>query len=142
MGYAGDILAKDCYNQLKSDKAAQLIDVRTMAEWSFIGIPDLNAISKRPHLIEWVQFPSQTMNENFTSNLNQRLEELKLEKDVKLYFLCRSGSRSQAAAQIMTAHGYSNCYNVSHGFEGDLNELHHRGEINGWKFDKLPWAQQ
>jgi len=32
-------------------------------------------------------------------------------------------------------------YNVEHGFEGELDDKHHRSTISGWRFDQLPWQQ-
>ncbi|MBZ0217823.1 MAG: hypothetical protein K8F25_14795, partial [Fimbriimonadaceae bacterium] len=59
----------------------------------------------------------------------------------RIYYLCRSGARSRHAAQLMTAAGYSKCYNVATGFEGDLDETGKRGRMAGWKANDLPWRQ-
>lgn len=32
-------------------------------------------------------------------------------------------------------------YNVTHGFEGDIDEVHHRGTVNDGRFDGLLWEQ-
>ena len=37
--------------------------------------------------------------------------------------------------------GLTEVYNVLHGFEGDLDEGHHRNSHNGWRFEGLPWTQ-
>ncbi len=64
-----------------------------------------------------------------------------LHRDARLLFLCRSGVRSKAAAAAMTRAGYSNCFNVSEGFEGDRDSEKHRSQVGGWKKAGLPWAQ-
>jgi len=58
-----------------------------------------------------------------------------------ILFLCRSGARSRAAAEAATAAGFSRCYNVAEGFEGDKDGSSHRGQRGGWKFAALPWIQ-
>jgi rhodanese-related sulfurtransferase len=55
--------------------------------------------------------------------------------------LCRSGVRSIAAAEAMTAAGYKNCYNILGGFEGPPDQQRHRGTTGGWKAAGLPWEQ-
>jgi rhodanese-related sulfurtransferase len=58
-----------------------------------------------------------------------------------LFFICRSGVRSQHAAQAMLARGYTRCFNVAEGFEGPLDDSRHRGVKGGWKSRGLPWVQ-
>ncbi|MBX9634424.1 MAG: rhodanese-like domain-containing protein, partial [Magnetospirillum sp.] len=58
-----------------------------------------------------------------------------------LLFLCRSGVRSKAAAELMTQLGYAASYNILDGFEGALDPTRHRGTTAGWKVSGLPWAQ-
>ena len=53
VGYAGDILAVDAYALLSTDKSSMLIDVRTQAEWAYVGTPDLTALDKTPLFLEW-----------------------------------------------------------------------------------------
>ena len=40
-----------------------------------------------------------------------------------------------------TERGYTACYNVADGFEGELDEHNHRNSVNGWKVAGLPWWQ-
>ena len=60
-------------------------------------------------------------------------------KETVLLFLCRSGARSKAAAQLATANGFTQCYDILEGFEGDKDALGHRKNVNGWCFAGLPW---
>jgi rhodanese-related sulfurtransferase len=136
-GYAGDVAPKTAWKILTERAEAVLIDVRTRAEWNFVGVPDLAGVGKKPALLEWQIFPSMQPNPDFVSALAGGVAN----KDAPLLFLCRSGARSAAAAKAMTAAGYSTCLNVSDGFEGPLNGEAKRGASGGWKASGLPWRQ-
>jgi rhodanese-related sulfurtransferase len=116
---------------------AVLIDVRTRAEWNYVGVPDLASLDKKPGLVEWQVFPSMQVNPEFVDALSGALAD----KAVPLLFLCRSGVRSVAAAKAMSAAGYSMCFNVADGFEGPLDAQGKRGATRGWKAAGLPWRQ-
>lgn len=135
--YAGDISPTEAWERLNNDPKAKLVDVRTQAEWMYVGIPDLTGIGKQPLLVSWQVFPSMARNEAFA----QQLQAQGVTPDDTLLFLCRSGVRSQASAQLLTGLGYGKCYNISDGFEGPLNETRHRGAAAGWKAQGLPWQQ-
>lgn len=136
--YAGDVSVTEAWAALARDPHAQLVDVRTAAEWAFVGLPDLSSLGRRVHCIEWVSFPGMDSNTAFMTELAAALGPA---QDSAIYFLCRSGARSRAAAIAATASGYTNSYNIAGGFEGDLNAEHHRGKNNGWKVAGLPWVQ-
>jgi rhodanese-related sulfurtransferase len=118
-----------------------LIDVRTAAEWNYVGVPDLSGIAAPFIRVEWQSFPSGAINPAFVEEVRGALEAGGLERDGPLYFICRSGARSAAAAAAMTAAGYSRCFNVAGGFEGGRDENGHRGTVEGWKAANLPWVQ-
>lgn len=120
---------------------AQLVDVRTRAEWTYVGIPDLAAIGKRAVLVEWQTFPDQAVDLRFVERLAGELKALGVQLDDDLFFICRSGSRSLAAAEAMAEAGYRACHNIAGGFEGSLDQLRHRGAVGGWKASGLPWLQ-
>jgi len=136
-GYAGDITPETAWKILSERKDAVLVDVRTRAEWNYVGLPDLTSLGKKPALIEWQVFPTMQVNPEFVSGLSDALAE----RDTPMFFLCRSGVRSVAAAKAMAAAGYSSCFNVRDGFEGPLNERAVRGAAAGWKAAGLPWRQ-
>jgi rhodanese-related sulfurtransferase len=120
-----------------------LVDVRTRAEWSFVGVPDLTELGKKTILVEWMTMPGMQPNPDFLGGLMSQLEG---SAPSKIYFLCRSGARSMAAAQAtamaFAAQGKAvECVNVAEGFEGDLNQDGHRGQKNGWKARGLSWRQ-
>lgn len=129
------------WERLKSDAKAVLIDVRTLAEWNYVGVPDLSAIGKKPILIEWQSFPDSAVDQSFVEKLITLLAEESVSKDADIFFICRSGVRSKAAAQAMTKAGFSHCRNVTDGFEGPLDPSRHRGRLGGWKAAGLAWAQ-
>jgi rhodanese-related sulfurtransferase len=137
-GYAGDLKPAAAWTLLGSDRAAQLVDVRTHAEWSFVGTPDLVGLGRKVHFVEWQDFPAAAPNPDFAAKVGAALGH---DKNTPVLFLCRSGARSRAAAQAMTAAGYTRAYNIAEGFEGDLNHDRHRGIKNGWKAAGLPWIQ-
>jgi len=133
--YAGDLSVQDAWALLKSDPQARLVDVRTNAEWNFVGIPDLSELGREAALVQWQVFPTMQVNPGFVA------EAEGANKAAPVLFLCRSGARSRAAAIAMTRAGYAKAYNVAGGFEGDLDGERHRGAKNGWKAAGLPWKQ-
>jgi len=138
-----EVLPLAAWDALKSNQTAVMIDVRTMAEWSYIGISDLSDLGKAPLLVEWMQLPNMAVNEHFLEQLSELLAGT---VPSGIYFLCRSGFRSlqaaQATADLFSARGHLvECVNIIGGFEGDLDSNEHRGNKNGWKTDGLPWRQ-
>jgi rhodanese-related sulfurtransferase len=136
-----DVPAEDVWVRLKDDEDAVLIDVRTRAEWTFVGLPDLSTLDKRVMAIEWQTFPDSQVDPGFTDRLGGLLEGAGVGKDAELFFLCRSGARSRAAAGAMADVGYTRCRNVKDGFEGPLDANRKRGQVAGWKAAGLPWRQ-
>lgn len=140
--YSGDVSAKACWSALADTGDAFLVDVRTMAEWSYVGVPVLNALGKSPLLVEWQSFPSMQVDPAFADKTAALIEAEGGSAQSPVYFLCRSGVRSIAAAKALTARGYAHCFNVLDGFEGPPDREGHRGRTAGWKADDLPWAQK
>lgn len=133
----------EAFETLRSDGSAALVDVRSAAEWTFVGIPELAGIQRTTVLAEWRRFPGMSPNPDFTS---QMTEQLGGTLPSTILFICRSGARSQDAAvavsQLMEEAGTPiRCINVAEGFEGDLDAKGQRGQVNGWKARDLPWKQ-
>ena len=126
------------WQALKANPDAHLVDVRTDVEWNFVGVPDLDEAGKAPILIPWQVFPSMQRNPGF----EDMLAKSGLTPDHHIYFICRSGVRSMAAAQAARDAGFPNVYNVADGFEGPVDANGHRGSAAGWKADGLPWLQR
>ncbi len=138
----GIVTPPEAFAALKSQPGAQLVDVRTKAEWTFVGAPDLAGIGKPVTLLEWRTYPAMAPNAAFVDSLVGSLDD----GVDALYFLCRSGARSLEAGQAAQAYFDATgrkvaCFNVSEGFEGDADAQGHRGTRNGWKAHGLPWRQ-
>jgi len=132
-----NVSPKQSFEALLADPEAQLVDVRTDAEWQYVGLPDLRDAGKQAVLISWQYFPSGNVNARFV----EELRDAGLSTDTKLYFLCRSGVRSLAAARLAEQSGFFQCFNVTEGFEGHPDAQGHRGTLDGWKAAGLPWRQ-
>jgi rhodanese-related sulfurtransferase len=138
---ADSVSVEEAWQRLKREADSVLIDVRTGAEWAYVGLPDLSSIGKRPVLVEWQDFPGNRVNQAFVARLAEALAAIGANTNSELLFLCRSGGRSLSAARAMAAAGYARCRNVADGFEGPLDPNRHRGTLGGWKAKGLPWVQ-
>lgn len=147
-GYAGDLSPKEAWDLLRRETAALLVDCRSQAEWTFVGLPDLTTLGKRAVLVEWQSFVPATPEAGGAPRMQpnrafaQELERAGVAKDAVVVFLCRSGGRSRAAAIAMTQAGWRTCYNFAGGFEGPHDGAQHRGTAQGWKAEGLPWVQE
>jgi rhodanese-related sulfurtransferase len=116
---------------LNSLPQARLIDVRTRAEWDYVGrVP-------RSALIEWNTYPDGTRNQGFIDELQRTVTD----HDAPVFFLCRSGVRSDGAARAAADAGYTKAFNILEGFEGDKDSKGQRGKVGGWRKNDLPWIQ-
>ena len=131
--YKGNVNPAEAFERLRSSDKAWLIDVRTMPEWQFVGFPAVDRLLR----ISWQDYPSMRVNPDFV----RLVKEAGVQEDAEVFFICRSGGRSAAAAAALTASGFQNCYNVEEGFEGDKDVEGHRGTVGGWKVAGLPWVQ-
>ena len=135
-GYAGDRSPQQAWDLLAGDPDALLVDVRTEAEWRYVGVPDVTSLGRPAAFVEWVTYPSGAPNAAFVDHVLAT----GLTPGRPVVFLCRSGARSIAAARAATAAGLGPAYNVLDGFEGDLDPESHRGD-QGWRAVGLPWTQ-
>lgn len=135
MRYAGDVTPKQAWELLSSDSPALLVDVRTRAEWTWVGVPDLGSLGAQVVAVEWSRWPDGSVNSDFVT----QVRAAGVDPGTTLLMLCRSGARSQHAASAATSAGLV-AYNVSEGFEGGLDAQGHRG-VGGWKAAGLPWRQ-
>lgn len=136
-----DVPVAEAWSRLEKDPDAVLVDVRTRAEWAFVGIPDLARLGKRLLAVEWQTFPDNRIDPEFVERLKGQLDAAGVKAGSELLFICRSGGRSRMAAEAMTAAGYGRCRNVAEGFEGPLDTGRQRGKLAGWKAAGLPWVQ-
>jgi|SRR5690242_13445305 rhodanese-related sulfurtransferase len=129
--YAGALLPSEAYALLRESPGARLVDVRTQAEWEYVGrVP-------QSVLIEWNTYPSGQRNSRFLEELQSKVPKT----EAPVLFLCRSGARSHHAAMLATEAGYPNSYNILEGFEGDKDGNGHRNTVGGWRVAGLPWVQ-
>jgi rhodanese-related sulfurtransferase len=135
--YSGDLTARESWELLQRDANAVLVDVRSQAEWEFVGVSDLQRLGKAVVFVPWQIYPGMRPNPEFAA----QLRAAGVEESRPVIFLCRSGARSKAAAIAMTAQGYSRSYNLAGGFEGPHDGERHRGAVDGWKAAGLPWTQ-
>ena len=136
MSYKRDLLPKMALERLSDNPSALFVDVRSKAEHKYVGYPE-NSI-----LIPWIDEPSWEPNPdvfydavvNALFNRNDKLES-------EVILICRSGFRSNEALKCLQSKGFNNVAHVTSGFEGDLDENDHRGNLNGWRHDGMPWTQ-
>ena len=137
------VMPADAWTILEQDSGSVLVDVRTAAEWAFVGQPDISEIGREMHSIEWLVHPDLSRNSRFAEQLMNAVDTSAVSR---ILFICRSGARSLDAAQLMDEKlrdkGLTvDCVNVAEGFEGDLDSRKQRGHLNGWKAHGLPWRQ-
>lgn len=127
--YGGALTPAEAHDVWRNASGAKLVDVRTRAEWDYVGrIP--GAVE-----IEIVTYPGGRPNPGFMAEL-----ESKVDKTGPVLFICRSGGRSHNAAMLAAQAGYT-AYNVLEGFEGDRDAGGHRNTVGGWRVAGLPWSQ-
>ncbi|HKX53093.1 MAG TPA: rhodanese-like domain-containing protein [Nitrosospira sp.] len=128
--YQGALLPAEALTLLQEAPDAKLVDVRSRAEWDWVGrIP--GAVE-----IEWQSYPGMRPNPDFVNYLSSQVDQESL-----VMFICRTGGRSHQAAATAAELGYNSCYNVLEGFEGEKDSTGHRGTKGGWKAAGLPWVQ-
>ena len=126
--YSGALTPDEAYAVWQSAPGALIVDVRTRAELDWVGrIPDAKEI-------EWVSYPGNQPNAHFLAQLKQQVDA-----EALVMFICRSGVRSHNAASLASQAGYSECYNILEGFEGDKDASGQRGKVGGWRHAGLPW---
>lgn len=134
----------------KNAKGTLFLDIRTRAEINFLGMPS-NADANIPYFTpdSWENFDAKKKvfklapNSNFLTAVEERLTAKGLNKNSPVVLMCRSGSRSAKAANLMKKAGYTNVYTIIDGFEGDKSKSGAtKGQrvVNGWKNSNLPWS--
>lgn len=121
---------REAHDFLQQHPDALFIDCRSEIEYLYVGHPT-GAIH-----VAWQDGPDWDVNPDFLGHVRKAAP---VHRPVVL--ICRSGQRSTAAGRYLEKHGFAAVYNVAHGFEGDLDDQHHRGTLNGWRHDGLPWEQ-
>jgi len=123
---------------LDENPSAVLIDVRSAMEFLFVGH------AKGSVHVAWIDEPDWKIDPNFPSHVRQvMLGGLSCDDDgcTPVVLICRSGKRSHEAGEALMKDGFQNVYNVLEGFEGELDDDHHRSTVGGWRHHDLPWEQ-
>lgn len=127
--YAGGVPPQLAWALFEAGQAV-LVDVRTTEERKFVGhVPGSLHVA-------WASGTAMTRNPRFVREL-----EAKTGKDATVLLLCRSGKRSDLAAEAAARAGFTRVFNVLEGFEGEIDEQRHRGGLGGWRSRALPWVQ-
>ncbi len=128
----------DAWTLMQSDPGVTLIDVRSDMEFLMIGHPR-GAVN-----VPWIDAPDWVVNDNFVANVRKALlgrVSFKGRRSSPVLLICRSGNRSLDAAEVLTSEGLIDISVIAGGFEGPLDDSHHRNTVAGWRFEGLPWEQ-
>lgn len=128
----------DAWKLVQEDTRALLVDIRSSMEYLFVGHPE-GAVH-----VPWIDEPDWVVNPNFVTDVRKLMLGGVVEADegsAPVILICRSGKRSREAGELLLKEGITNVYNIDEGFEGELDEDHHRSTLGGWRYHKLPWQQ-
>lgn len=132
------VTALEAWNICQQDPRALLIDVRSSMEFLFVGHPQ-GALH-----IPWIDEPDWVINKDFVTEIRKLalggLKESSTD-DVPIILICRSGNRSDEAGKLLVESGIRNVSHIDDGFEGKLDDKHHRSTVGGWRYHDLPWEQ-
>ena len=127
------------WEMTEENPRAVLIDVRSSMEYLFVGHP-----AGSVH-VPWIDAPEWTVNPHFVTEVRKlMLGGVGMDEhgnDAPVVLICRSGKRSLEAGKLLIEHEFKEVYNVEEGFEGELDEHHHRSTTGGWRYHDLPWEQ-
>lgn len=132
------ITPTSAWELMQSDPGVTLIDVRSDMEFLMIGHPR-GAVN-----VPWIDAPDWVINDKFVANVRKALlgrVSARGRSSSPLLLICRSGNRSRDAAEVLAAEGLSDLSVVAGGFEGPLDDAHHRNTVAGWRYEGLPWEQ-
>ncbi len=130
---------QQAWQMIQDEPRALLVDVRSDMEYLFVGHP-VGAIH-----IPWIDYPDWKLNPNFVTEVRKLLlgglSHDGSGSSAPVLLICRSGKRSLEAGIALIKDGFTDVYNIKDGFEGDLDEHHHRNTRGGWRHAGLPWEQ-
>jgi len=134
-----EISPKSASQMIHDDPRAILVDIRSSMEFLFVGHP-VGAV----HL-PWIDEPDWEINPHFVAEVRKLMLGGTVcdaeEGCAPIILICRSGKRSREAGKVLLAAGLSNIIHIDEGFEGELNDVHQRSAVGGWRFHGLPWQQ-
>jgi len=134
-----NLTSQQAWKLLEEDHRAVLIDIRSTMEYLFVGHP------KGSVHVPWIDEPDWTVNPHFVTEVRKvLLGGVVCEMDegcAPVILICRSGKRSKEAGKALIEAGFPAVFHVDEGFEGELDEQHHRSTLGGWRYHGLPWEQ-
>ena len=129
----------EAWKLVQEDQRVVLIDVRSSMEFLFVGHP------RGSVHVPWIDAPEWIVNPNFVTEVRKvMLGGVGMgihSSDAPVVLICRSGKRSLEAGKLLIGKGFTEVYNIVEGFEGELDDSHHRSTRGGWRFHGLPWEQ-
>lgn len=126
---------KEAYQKMQSNKDILFVDVRSCVEYKFVGHA-LDSV-----LVPWMDEPAWEINLRFCHAVSALLADKFSPLETEIILICRSGNRSKEAGKALIKKGFKNVEHIATGFEGNLDGLKQRGNLNGWCYDDLPWEQ-
>jgi rhodanese-related sulfurtransferase len=130
---------EQAWQMLQDDPQALLVDIRSTMEYLFVGHPT-GAVH-----VPWIDEPDWTVNPHFETEIRKLLLGGAVCSPethcTPIILICRSGKRSLEAGRALMKTGLRSIFHVNEGFEGELDEHHHRSTAGGWRFRGLPWEQ-
>lgn len=133
LAYAGAVTPEEAFRLLQENQNVMLVDVRTNAERDWVG--KVQITESQHKAVQWSLYPGGTANPDFMNQLREAIPS----SDTVILFLCRSGVRSRHGAKLASEHGYTACFDILQGFEGDKDTHGHRKTVGGWCSADLPW---
>jgi rhodanese-related sulfurtransferase len=130
---------QEAWQMLQDNPRTVLIDIRSTMEYLFVGHAQ-GAIH-----IPWIDEPDWTVNPHFATKVREVMLGGAIcdegEGCAPIILICRSGKRSLEAGKLLIKEKFPLIYHVTEGFEGELDQHHHRSSLGGWRFHGLPWEQ-
>jgi len=127
------------FDMLQENPRAVLIDIRSSMEYLFVGHP------KGAIHVAWIDEPDWEVNPHFAVEVRKVMLGGAVcdrqENCAPVILICRSGKRSKDAGRVLRESGLREVFHVDEGFEGELDEQHHRSSVGGWRHRGLPWEQ-
>ncbi len=134
-----DLTPQQAWQLIQDDPRAILVDIRSSMEFLFVGHPR-GAVH-----VPWIDEPDWTINPDFVTDIRKLVLGGAIctedEGCAPIILICRSGKRSLEAGHVLLEAGFNRVFHVGEGFEGDLDDDHHRSALGGWRFRGLPWEQ-
>lgn len=124
---------------MEDDPRTVLVDIRSSMEYLFVGHP-VGAVH-----VPWIDEPDWTVNPHFVTDIRKLMLGGAIcimdEGCAPVILICRSGKRSLEAGKALLNANFHRVFHVDEGFEGELDEHHHRSSVGGWRYHGLPWEQ-